>query len=237
MFNGNNSLVFLDTSDRNYSIALSVYNNNFCHIGSNNYFNGKLNLKCSEQSNIFIGDDCLFSFGVWVRTSDVHLIYNAKDYKRRNYSKSIFIGDHVWVGQDSKVWKGTYIGSGSIIATNAFTTGKKISSNSVWGGNPARLISSDVFFLGNSSHPYTETETKKWSEYPDDKYIYKFDEHETMTFVELEQKIKSLATASERADFLLDFSKSKTKNRFFIDYSNVKKESLLQRMRLRFKMN
>ena len=215
-FNNDNSVVFLSPSDKGYSIGLAIHNNCFCYIGANNYFNGKLNLQCSEQCNIFIADDCLFSFGVWLRTSDVHLIYDLNSHRRINCSKSIFIGEHVWVGQDARIWKGTHIGSGAILGASSFSAGKRIPSNTAWGGNPARLIKKGVFFLGNSSHLFTDEETEKWSQCLNDKYIYTFDKNETLDFFELEQKVKSFITARDRAEFLLNFSRSKSKNRFYI---------------------
>jgi len=215
-FNNDNSIVFLNRSNKNYMTTIYMHNNSTCYIGANNYFNGNLTLQCSEQCNIVIGDDCLFSFGIWVRTSDVHLIYDIESRKRINRSQSVFIGDHVWVGQDTKILKGTQIGSGAILGANALSTGKRIPSNTIWGGNPARLIKRGVFFLGNSAHPYTDAETEKWSEYTDDQFIYKFDASETLDFIGLEREIQSFHTAQERAAFLLDFSSRKAKNRCYI---------------------
>lgn len=78
---------------------------NTLYIGKNNYFNGKLNLILSERKHIVIGDDGLFSFGIWLRTADPHLIYSCETHERINPSKNILIGDHVWIGQGSLVLK------------------------------------------------------------------------------------------------------------------------------------
>jgi len=215
-FANDNSVVFLNPSNKAYSINLVMHNNCFCYIGANNYFNDILNLQCSEQCNIFIGDTCMFSFGIWIRTSDVHLIYDINSHKRINSSKSVFIGDHVWVGQDAKIWKGTHIGSGAILGASAFSAGKHIPSNTAWGGNPVKMIKKDVFFLGNNAHPFTDIETEKWKQSMRNEFIYSFDKNETLDFIELEQEIKSLITAQERAEFLLSFSKKRLKNRFYI---------------------
>lgn len=163
-FHNDNSVVFVNESVKNYSILIEIFNNSFCYIGANNYFDGTVNMQCSEQYNIFIGDDCLFSHGIRLWASDAHLIYDTESHKRINCAKSIFIGDHVWVGLDAKIWKGTHIGSGAILGASAFTTGKRIPSNTAWGGNPAKLIKHGVFFLGNNAQPFTNVEAAKWSD-------------------------------------------------------------------------
>ena len=51
-----------------------------------------------EQKNIFIGEGGMFSFNVVIRNTDYHPIYAIKDGRRINFGKSVFIGDHVWLG-------------------------------------------------------------------------------------------------------------------------------------------
>ncbi len=215
-FTGDNNVVFLDANGYYYALELEMFRDSFCYIGSNNCFNGVMKMQCSERSNIIIGNGCMFSFNIWLRTNDVHLIYDTNSHKRINPSRSIFIGDHCWIGQDARILKGTAIGSGAILGAGTVAAGKWIPSNSSWAGNPARLIKNDVFFSGNSSHMFTEEDSEKWSEYPGDEFIYQFDEDETIPFQQLEQKILSFSTASERAKFMMRFSREKAKNRFYI---------------------
>ena len=65
-----------------------------------------MNVILSEQKHLFIGNDCLLSFGIWVRNADPHLIYDVESHKRVNPTKSIYIGDHVWIGQSAMILKG-----------------------------------------------------------------------------------------------------------------------------------
>ena len=46
-----------------------------------------------------------------IRTADPHIIYDIHR-KRINPSKSVFIGDHVWCGQNVLLLKGCRVGSG-----------------------------------------------------------------------------------------------------------------------------
>lgn len=134
MFRGSNSLCYLNkTRNDTVKLSLSIYNNSTFFLGKGCSFNGILNLIISESMNILIGDDTMFSFGIWIRTSDVHLMYDFSTQERLNFSKDIFIGSHVWIGQSSSLLKGSVIGSGSIVGYGSLNT-KKIESNSVYAG-------------------------------------------------------------------------------------------------------
>ncbi|MDR0917819.1 MAG: acyltransferase [Oscillospiraceae bacterium] len=213
-FKGNNAAIFLAPSKRNFVLDLRISNDSYCYIGGNNYFSNRLNLFCTEHTNAIIGDDSLFSFGVWIRTSDVHLLYDCKTKKRINNSKSIFIGDHIWISQNATVLKGTKIGSGATLGANAVVADKKVLSNSVWVGNPAKLIKSGVFSLGTSSHDFTNEEIEKFSQFESDDYVFQYVENETLNFEQIDSELNLLGTAYKKIEYLLKLNKIKTKNRF-----------------------
>ena len=71
----------------------------------------------------------MFSVGIWLRISDPHLIYDSFTHTRINPTKSIYIGDHVWVGQDVLILKDSYVGSGSILAARTVLSSKIVPSN------------------------------------------------------------------------------------------------------------
>lgn len=62
---------------------------------------------CAQEDNssIIVGEDCMFSNNIVIRTSDSHPIYNA-DHVRINPSGNVKIGNHVWFCPDSKIVKG-----------------------------------------------------------------------------------------------------------------------------------
>ena len=142
IFEGSNSLLFLNESNEDLRMKAFLHNDSVLYIGKNASFHKKsdLHLICGERKHIFIGDDTLFSTGIWLRTSDAHPIYNIETTERINPSKSIIIGDHVWIGQGALILKGTIVGSGAIIAAKALTSSNVFYSNSVYGGVPAKLI-------------------------------------------------------------------------------------------------
>lgn len=80
-----------------------------------------------------------------MRNSDAHLIYSCSSGRRINPTQSIYVGEHVWMGQDVRLLKGTQIDSGSIIGAASVVAGKKIMHNSSWSANPSRQIGEGVF--------------------------------------------------------------------------------------------
>ena len=46
-------------------------------MGSDNYLNGTLNVIVSEERHVLIGSGGLYSFGIFIRTADPHLVYDS----------------------------------------------------------------------------------------------------------------------------------------------------------------
>ncbi|MDR2524896.1 MAG: acyltransferase [Oscillospiraceae bacterium] len=214
-FGGDNSLVFLDHSAKPCKLRLSLWHDSFCSIGKNTYYNGLLHVLLSERTNAFVGDDCLFSFGNWLRTADPHLIYDAKEGRRINPSRSIFVGDHVWVGQDAMLLKGAQIGSGSILGAKSLLGGKRVPSNTVWGGNPAKQIRKHIFWGDECVHTWRKENSDANAQRKPGAFLYTADDT-TRDFRAFEKEILVLPTAMQRGEALLAFAQKNEKNRFFI---------------------
>lgn len=73
-----------------------------------------------ENVSIILGKDCMLSNHIIIRTSDFHSIYNAETRQRLNSTKSIMIGEHVWIAPDTKIMKGANIGNGCIVGSNNY---------------------------------------------------------------------------------------------------------------------
>lgn len=153
-FHGSNSLLrVFKQHGAPIIINVSLFNNNTVLIGGGIYTNGTLNIVASDGGNVLIGDNCLFSFGIWLRTSDVHLILDLETGKRLNKSKDIIIGSNVWIGQNSTILKGSVIGSGSIVGSGS-TVSKLLFSNTVNAGVPAKPVKYDVSWNRMSAHTF-----------------------------------------------------------------------------------
>ena len=143
-FRGDNSLVYLCKTNDKLTIDVKIYNNSTLYFGKNMWINKGIKIVISEETNVFFGCDCLVSYDTCIRTGDPHIIYDINTRKRVNHSKSVYIGDHVWIGQDVKILKGTEIPADSVIAMNSCVTKKFDKTNTIIGGYPAKIIRQDV---------------------------------------------------------------------------------------------
>lgn len=213
-FECNNSVIYLSSNKHKYKIKVDIRNNSVFYIGENCYFNNLANIYLSEQKNIIIGSNCLFSINIFMRTADPHLIYDINTHKRINLSKSIYVGDHVWIGQDTLILKGSTIGSGTVIGACSLVSNKKLNSNCIYAGNKLRLIKENIFWDGKCVHKWTNSTTEKYMFELDDKYIFK--KNKINNFDIIENNLNNLVTSNEKFKYLNSKLKIKDKNRFSI---------------------
>lgn len=116
---------------------------NHVHFGDRNRILGKTHIAVIEGTSVIFGDECLFSTDVIFRTGDSHSIYEAGTNKRINPSRSIEVGNRVWFGNKTIILKGVSIADDCIVATGAVVT-KPVQSNTVVGGNPAKVLKQNV---------------------------------------------------------------------------------------------
>ncbi len=172
-FHGDNSVLYIGkTKNNKVQLKATLYHNSLIFFNEGCSFNKPLYTVASEAKDIIIGKDVMFSSGCWIRNSDVHMIYD-ENQERINESQHILIGDHVWIGQDVSILKGSYIGSGAVIGLGAVVA-KRIKSNSTNVGNPVKRMHENIFWDRQSSHFFTEDETKQHKFYNDDPAIYYF---------------------------------------------------------------
>lgn len=216
-FTGSNSLIYLDENKYPFSINIRVGNDSVFYLGKNCYLNRTSNAYATERKNIIIGNECLLSFGCYLRTADPHIIYDANTKKRINFSKSILVGDHVWIGQNCLILKNNKIGSGSIIGGNSVLSGKTIKSNSLYAGNPAKPVRENVFYASPmSTHDYDEVKELESENFDNDNYIYSKDVN-TLDMNKIDNDLQQLKTAQEKIEYLnLYVSDNQQKNRFYV---------------------
>jgi len=212
-FNGNNSILYLSNNNFDYAVNISFNGNNLCFIGKNNFFNGMTTIVLSESKNVIIGADCLFSYEVSLRVADAHLIYHTKTKERMNHSKSIYIGDHVWLGQNALILKGTQIGSGSIIGANSVLSNKIVPSNTTFAGSPARLTKEDTFWIGYSVHPWSKETTSEYSKFDSENFIYTPDNN-SLDFEKIEFDLNNMQNHEDIIFYIVANFLESSKNRF-----------------------
>lgn len=142
---GNNNLITIGSHSSGNGLSICIENDNNKIILGNHFTVGPhTELAAIEGTSIEFGDDCQLSANITLRTGDSHSITDLQG-RRINPSKSIKIGNHVWIGNTALIFKGTEIGDNSIIAGGSVVGGSKIyPSHCIIGGNPAKLIKEGI---------------------------------------------------------------------------------------------
>jgi acetyltransferase-like isoleucine patch superfamily enzyme len=97
-----------------------------------------------DEGNITIGKDVMFSFGIIMAISDAHIIKNKRNGKIINRNRDIIIEDHVWIGMNATILKGTKIMEGSVVGANTVVSGRFKERNIIIAGNPGRKIKNGI---------------------------------------------------------------------------------------------
>ena len=88
-----------------------------------------------------IGDNCCISWNCQFLDEDFHEI-NYKNYK--SSVNSITIGNQVWIGCGVKIYKGTNIPDGCVIASDSVVRGTFEKNICLIGGVPAKVIKENI---------------------------------------------------------------------------------------------
>ena len=79
----------------------------------------------------------MFGHGAYITDSDWHGIYDRTEVV--GSPKEVVLEKNVWIGDSAIVCKGVTIGENSIIGAGSVVT-KDVPKNSVYAGNPAKLV-------------------------------------------------------------------------------------------------
>ena len=99
------------------------------------------------NTELTIGDDCMFSADIWLRTSDAHLVFHQNKYLGQfdiRKKHCLNIGNHCWIGLKSMILKNTSLPNGTIVGSGAVVTKKFDIPSCAIGGNPAKIIKQDM---------------------------------------------------------------------------------------------
>ncbi|AJC85913.1 acyltransferase [Campylobacter sp. RM16704] len=214
IFHGDNSLVFICNNCR-LNGKIEIRTGGVFYAGEN-CTSGWTHFRVYEGRSIILGNDNMLSWSIWMQTSDYHLIFHSNSYKRINFAKSIYIGDHVWCAQEVAVLKGSFVASGSILGAKSVNAGYKF-SNSIYAGNPSRIIKDNCFWsredpvVGN----WCKNEIAQYSTMNTKEFKFDFEEQKFLNPVLLEKELEKLENAHDKLEFIYDYIYNNThKNRF-----------------------
>ncbi len=115
-------------------------------IGKNTSLCGKAHLAAIEGCSIQIGNECMFSSDITIRTGDSHPICDFSSGERVNVSKDVWINNHVWIGNKAIILKGCVIGAESIVGAGAVVANSHTEENVILAGNPAKIVKKNIFW-------------------------------------------------------------------------------------------
>jgi len=99
------------------------------------------NIKYIIMHGLEVGDDFLISWGCEFVDED----FQRLDFEgRKDRDPRILVGDHVWIGANVTVLKGSRIPKGCVVAAGSVVARVFGQENCRGGGNPAKVIKEDV---------------------------------------------------------------------------------------------
>jgi len=116
--------------------------NSIVELGSNSYFSPNTTVIISY--GLKIGNDCAISWGCQFLDNDFHKL--NYDNKTDLSDKKIVIGDHVWIGSNTSIYKGVKIPNGCVVAANSVVKKSFNEENLLIGGNPAQVLKHNIMW-------------------------------------------------------------------------------------------
>lgn len=96
-----------------------------------------------DHTKLSIGDNCMFSKGIYISTTDSHSIISTSTGLRINSAKDVNIKSHVWLGRNVTINKGVTVSENSVVAGHSVVT-KSTPPNCVAAGVPAKVVKTEV---------------------------------------------------------------------------------------------
>ncbi|AYL94598.1 acyltransferase [Mucilaginibacter celer] len=124
-----------------HGCKINVGKNGKLTFGEN--FNMSTEVAIVAEKQITIGNNSGISWESLVMDTDFHHIFDENG-QIINHPKEVIIGDNVWVGCRCTILKGANLPDGSIIAAGSLVTKKLVGNNSIFGGNPMRVLKENI---------------------------------------------------------------------------------------------
>lgn len=141
-FKGRNSKLIIGNNVKWSGYILIVGDNREVIIGDNSTSGSTYIL--SRHANVYIGQDCMLSREIEIRSSDVHKIYDINTNKRINHASDVIIEDNVWIAARSIISKGSVVPKGSVIGAASFVNKAFDEENCVLAGSPAKIVKRNI---------------------------------------------------------------------------------------------
>ena len=145
---GSNNTIYIDNRCVcNHANFWIEDDGNSIRLGEHTALCGAIQLAAIEGTEIEIGKDCLLSSKIDIRTGDSHSLIQQETRNRLNYSESVKIGDHVWIGTGVTVLKGTSIANNCMVGAASLLCKRYLNPNCVIAGVPAKEVKRNIDWM------------------------------------------------------------------------------------------
>ncbi|MGP5389467.1 acyltransferase [Glutamicibacter arilaitensis] len=142
-FDCNNATIRIGKGLHGFAGFLRVGEDSSIVIGDHVTTTSRVTITAVEGAIVSLGDDCMISGDVQIRSDDEHPIFDIHTGDRVNNASSINIGNHTWLGWGARILGGSTIGEGSVVGLSSVVTGS-FPNNCVVAGVPARIKRKDI---------------------------------------------------------------------------------------------
>lgn len=145
---GNGNRIIIGDNCSAYAVQFHIeQDRNEINIGSGTTMHGReehaIHMAADEGSKILIGEDCMLSHGIQIRSTDSHSIVDL-DGVRINPAKNVVVGVHCWIGLQSILLKGTVLEPHCVVGAGAVCSKRYGKANSIIAGNPAKIVRENI---------------------------------------------------------------------------------------------
>lgn len=132
--------------DGNYHIGrgsrIDIGQNGIVRIKGEGFINA--NTQIIIMHSLIIGKDCIISWNCQFLDENFHKL--KYDGMKKEKAKGIEIGDHVWIGCNAKIYGGTMIPKGCVIAADSVVRSIFLEENCLIAGNPAQVVKRNIIW-------------------------------------------------------------------------------------------
>ena len=137
------TVIFDGSTSIGSGTKLSINRQGTINFGDKFCVTGNSSIICSKK--ITFGKECLLSWDILIMDTDFHNIYNEQKVLV-NTSKSIHIGNHVWIGCRNIILKGVNIADNVVIAAGSKITKNVNQSDCIVGGQDMQTVIKDKIY-------------------------------------------------------------------------------------------
>ncbi|MCR5260809.1 MAG: acyltransferase [Candidatus Gastranaerophilales bacterium] len=150
IYGNNNRVIIKNLETGNITIDVGNYtgiNNSEISIDDNFACVKMKILAYQHNTPIKIGKNCMFSSGISIRSGELpHVIYDLNTREDLDKSDGIFIGNHVWIGENASILKRVKIQDECVVGTMSVVTKAFDEKHVVIAGNPAKICKRNVLW-------------------------------------------------------------------------------------------